>query len=162
MARRQRREVAGEAFRSSQWVNAQVAGLGVGLSARASTGEVVRVGAASTVAVVRHSQDLAVRPGERLAVVGPSGAGKSTLGRLLAGVHRPRSGSVTLGGVPLLDLPLERLCTEVFLVMQEHHVFMGAVADNLRLAHPAATDAQVPAALERSTPTSRCSPCPRA
>ena len=39
---------------------------------------------------VLHGLDLAVRPGERLAVVGPSGAGKSTLGRLLAGVHGPR------------------------------------------------------------------------
>jgi ABC-type multidrug transport system fused ATPase/permease subunit len=96
---------------------------------------------------VLHGLDLVVRPGERLAVVGPSGAGKSTLGRLLAGVHGPRTGSVTLGGVPLLDLPLERLRTEVSLVTQEHHVFMGTVADNLRLAHPSATDAEVHAAL---------------
>ena len=97
---------------------------------------------------VLHGLDLAVRPGERLAVVGPSGAGKSTLGRLLAGVHGPRSGSVTLGGVPLLDLPVERLRTEASLMTQVHHVFMGTVADNLRLAHPAATDAQVHAALD--------------
>jgi len=96
---------------------------------------------------VLHGLDLVVRPGERLAVVGPSGAGKSTLGRLLAGVHGPRTGSVTLGGVPLLDLPLERLRTEVSLVTQEHHVFMGTVADNLRLAHPTATDTEVHAAL---------------
>ena len=96
---------------------------------------------------VLHGLDLVVRPGERLAVVGPSGAGKSTLGRLLAGVHGPRTGSVTLGGVPLLDLPLERLRTEVSLVTQEHHVFMGTVADNLRLAHPSATDTEVHAAL---------------
>ena len=96
---------------------------------------------------VLHGLDLVVRPGERLAVVGPSGAGKSTLGRLLAGVHGPRTGSVTLGGVPLLDLPLERLRTEVSLVTQEHHVFMGTVADNLRLAHPSATDAEVHTAL---------------
>ena len=97
---------------------------------------------------VLHGLDLAVRPGERLAVVGPSGAGKSTLGRLLAGVHGPRSGSVTLGGVPMLDLPLERLRTEVSLVTQEHHVFVGTLAENLRLARLDATDAQVHAALE--------------
>ena len=94
-----------------------------------------------------HELDLDVRPGERLAVVGPSGAGKSTLGRLLAGVHGPRSGSVTLGGVPLLDLPLEDLRTEVLLVTQEHHVFSGSLADNLRLARPAASDEQVLGAL---------------
>ena len=96
---------------------------------------------------VLHALDLDVRPGERLAVVGPSGAGKSTLGRLLAGVHGPRSGSVTLGGVPLLDLPLEDLRTEVLLVTQEHHVFSGTLADNLRLARPAASDDEVRAAL---------------
>ena len=39
-----------------------------------------------------------VAPGERLAMVGPSGAGKSTLGRLLAGIHPPRTGAVTVGG----------------------------------------------------------------
>jgi len=96
---------------------------------------------------VLHGLDLDVRPGERLAVVGPSGAGKSTLGRLLAGVHGPRSGSVTLGGVPLLDLPLEDLRTEVLLVTQEHHVFVGTLGDNLRLARPGATDDEALAAL---------------
>jgi len=96
---------------------------------------------------VLHGLDLVVRPGERLAVVGPSGAGKSTLGRLLAGVHGSRSGSVTLGGVPMLDLPLERLRTEVSLVTQEHHVFVGTIADNLLLARPGANEAEALAAL---------------
>ena len=50
-----------------------------------------------------HGVDLVLRPGERLAMVGPSGAGKSTLGRLLAGVDGPRTGTVTVGGVPLVD-----------------------------------------------------------
>ncbi len=97
---------------------------------------------------VLHGLDLAVRPGERLAVVGPSGAGKSTLGRLLAGVHGPRTGSVTLGGVPMLDLPLEQLRTEVSLVTQEHHVFVGTLRENLLLAREDATDTQVRAALD--------------
>src|SRR6187549_3593345 len=62
---------------------------------------------------VLHGIDLALRPGERLAIVGPSGSGKSTLGRLLAGINRPRTGSVTVGGVPLVELPLDDLRTEV-------------------------------------------------
>ncbi|GIL26819.1 ABC transporter ATP-binding protein [Actinocatenispora comari] len=91
--------------------------------------------------------DLTVRPGERLAMVGPSGAGKSTLGRLLAGIHPPRAGSVTIGGVPLVSLPLDRRRREVALVTQEHHVFVGTVADNVSLPRPDATEAEVRAAL---------------
>ena len=83
---------------------------------------------------------LALQPGERLAMVGPSGAGKSTLGRLLAGIDGPREGSVTVGEVPLVDLPLPVLRGEVALVTQEHHVFVGTLRDNLLLAAPTATD----------------------
>jgi ABC-type multidrug transport system fused ATPase/permease subunit len=97
---------------------------------------------------VLHGLDLDVRPGERLAVVGPSGAGKSTISRLLAGIHGPRTGRVELGGVPLLDLPLERLRREVALVTQEHHIFVGTLADNLRLASPTADDARLEDALD--------------
>lgn len=95
---------------------------------------------------VLHGIDLGLRPGERLAVVGPSGAGKSTLGRMLAGIHPPTGGSVTVGEVPLVDLPLDELRGHVALVTQEHHVFVGPLADNLRLADPEADDA----ALERA------------
>jgi len=97
---------------------------------------------------VLHGIDLDLRPGERLAVVGPSGAGKSTLGRLLAGIHPPRTGRVDVGGVRLVDLPMERLRREVVLVTQEHHVFVGTVRDNLALAAPHTTDAEYRAAVE--------------
>ncbi|WP_169948721.1 ABC transporter ATP-binding protein [Microbispora sp. H11081] len=97
---------------------------------------------------VLHGIDLDVRPGERLAMVGPSGAGKSTLGRLIAGVHAPGSGSVTVGGVPLVELPLDELRGRVALVTQEHHVFRGTLRDNLLIARPDASDAEVRRALE--------------
>ncbi len=97
---------------------------------------------------VLHGIDLDLRVGERLAVVGPSGAGKSTLGRMLAGVHPPTGGSVLVGGVPLVDLPLEHLRGHVALVTQEHHVFVGTLAENLRLADPDADDAELRRALE--------------
>jgi ABC-type multidrug transport system fused ATPase/permease subunit len=83
---------------------------------------------------VLHGIDLEVAPGERVAMVGPSGAGKSTLGRLLAGIHPPRTGSVTVGGVGLTELPLDELRRRVALVTQEHHVFVGTLRDNLALA----------------------------
>ena len=90
-----------------------------------------------------HGIELDLQPGERIAVVGPSGAGKSTLGRLLAGIHPPRTGSVEVGGVPLVDLELDTLRREVALVTQEQHVFVGTVAENLRLARPSASDQEL-------------------
>ena len=96
---------------------------------------------------VLHGIDLELEPGERVAVVGPSGAGKSTLGRLLAGIHPPRLGRVDVGGVRLVDLELDALRREVALVTQEQHVFVGTLADNLRLAHVGATDQELDAAL---------------
>ena len=96
---------------------------------------------------VLHGVDLELRTGERLAVVGPSGSGKSTLGRLLSGINRPRTGEATVGGVELVDLPLEVLRTEVALVTQEHHVFIGSVRDNIVLAREDSSDEAVRAAL---------------
>ncbi|MGZ4354410.1 MAG: ABC transporter ATP-binding protein [Gaiellaceae bacterium] len=92
---------------------------------------------------VLHGIDLDLEPGERVAVVGPSGAGKSTLGRLLAGIHPPREGRVEVGGVRLVDLPLETLRREVALVTQEQHVFVGTLAQNLRLARPGASAEEI-------------------
>ncbi|MFJ9151261.1 ABC transporter ATP-binding protein [Streptomyces sp. NPDC102270] len=96
---------------------------------------------------VLHGVDLTVRPGERLAVVGPSGAGKTTLSRLLAGVDAPTSGSVTVGGVPVVGLGPEQLRRQVVLVTQEHHIFLGTVRDNLLIAEPGAGDEELWAAL---------------
>jgi ABC-type multidrug transport system fused ATPase/permease subunit len=96
---------------------------------------------------VLNGVSLELRPGERLAIVGPSGAGKSTLGRLLAGIDAPGSGRVEVGGVRLVDLELDRLRGEVALVTQEHHVFVGTIADNLLLAQPGATTDELWSAL---------------
>jgi ABC-type multidrug transport system fused ATPase/permease subunit len=97
---------------------------------------------------VLHGISLDLRPGERLAMVGPSGAGKSTLGRLLAGIHPPRTGRVMIGGADLVGLPLEDLRREVALVTQEHHVFLGTIRDNVTLGREDADEASVRRALD--------------
>ncbi|MFF3394385.1 ABC transporter ATP-binding protein [Streptomyces sp. NPDC002669] len=96
---------------------------------------------------VLHRVSLDVAPGTRLALVGPSGAGKSTLGRLLAGIYAPRAGEVTLGGAELSRMRAEQVRTQVALVNQEHHVFVGSLRDNLLLARAGAEDAELWAAL---------------
>ncbi len=98
---------------------------------------------------VLHGVDLHVDAGERVAMVGPSGAGKSTLGRLLAGIHPPRDGHVTVGNVPMTDLRLGELRGHVALVTQEHHVFVGTVRENLALGvDDLASDLRMLAALD--------------
>ncbi len=97
---------------------------------------------------VLHGIDLGLQPGERLAIVGPSGSGKSTLGRLLSGINGPRTGSVAVGGVELTELPLDVLRTEVALVTQEHHVFVGSIRDNIILARESSTEQTVIKALQ--------------
>lgn len=97
---------------------------------------------------VLHGVDLDVRAGEHLAVVGTSGAGKTTLGRLIAGIDRPRSGRVTVGGADVADLAPEQLRQHVVLVTQEHHVFADPLRDNLTIAAPHATDDELLEALD--------------
>ncbi|MGX7826718.1 ABC transporter ATP-binding protein [Actinokineospora sp. 24-640] len=96
---------------------------------------------------VLHGIDLAVRPGEHLAIVGPSGAGKSTVGRLVAGIDRPRAGAVLLGGAPVADLDAAERSARVVLVTQEHHVFLGSLRENLAIAAPEADDDALRSAL---------------
>lgn len=93
--------------------------------------------------------DLAVAPGEHIAVVGLSGAGKTTLAKLVAGVHVPTSGRVELGGADLRDLGAAATRDQVALVTQEVHVFAGTVRDDLTLAHPGADDDRLRSVLRR-------------
>ncbi|MEU9864813.1 ABC transporter ATP-binding protein [Streptomyces sp. NPDC047971] len=98
---------------------------------------------------VLRDVDLQVRSGERVALVGASGAGKTTLAKLVAGVHEPDGGSISLGGVDTRELGPEGVRRAVTLISQEVHVFAGPLAEDLRLARPDATDDDLRAALDR-------------
>ncbi|MDF1605866.1 ABC transporter ATP-binding protein [Nocardioides sp. YIM 152315] len=97
---------------------------------------------------ILHGVDLAIRPGEHVALVGASGAGKTTLAALVAGIHDPRAGAISLGGSDVRDMPREELSGRVSLVTQEVHVFSGTLAQDLRLARHDATDQDLHAALD--------------
>lgn len=90
---------------------------------------------------VLHDVHLELPTGSRTALVGATGAGKSTLAKLISGVHRPRTGTVRVGGV-------EPSPAGVALVTQEVHVFAGPLADDLRLARPGASVDELRAALD--------------
>ncbi|TCK22560.1 ABC transporter ATP-binding protein [Pseudonocardia endophytica] len=92
--------------------------------------------------------DLDVEPGTRVALVGASGAGKTTLAKVVAGLHRPSSGRVEIGGAGLDEQGPEVIRETVALVTQEVHVFSGTLAEDLRLAAPDADDARLHAALD--------------
>ena len=97
--------------------------------------------------LVLHDVDLELAPGEHVALVGVSGAGKTTLAKIVAGFHAPTAGAVSIGRVPLAALGPAATRRAVGLVTQEVHVFAGTLADDLRLAAPAAGDDELDAAL---------------
>lgn len=92
--------------------------------------------------------DLAISPGERVALVGATGAGKSTLAKLIAGVHRPTRGSVRVGGLDPAN-PDTGSRSGVMLLTQEVHVFAGPLSADLRLVRAEASDGQLRTALDR-------------
>jgi ATP-binding cassette subfamily B protein len=90
---------------------------------------------------------LRVPRGQTVALVGATGAGKSTLVKLLGRFYDPTAGRVLVDGVSLSDYDLAGYRHRLGVVPQEAHLFAGTVADNVRYADPAASDA----AVERAT-----------
>ncbi len=86
---------------------------------------------------------LGLRPGTCTALVGRSGAGKSTLVNILLRFLDAQSGTVTVNGLPLEALPPETWRKHVALVPQHPYLFAGTVRENLLLARPEASDADV-------------------
>ena len=83
---------------------------------------------------------LTIEPGQRVAIVGPSGSGKSTLSALVAGIHRPWSGSILIDGRPLDEIPRDLLTSSVSLVDQHVFLFADTVRDNLTMWIPEVPD----------------------
>ncbi|MBL8701032.1 MAG: ABC transporter ATP-binding protein [Alphaproteobacteria bacterium] len=89
---------------------------------------------------------LEVAAGERVAIVGRSGSGKTSILRLLLRFYDPQAGTIRLDGIDIRTLPLATLRAQFAVVSQDCYLFHGSVADNLRLAKPGASDAELRAA----------------
>ena len=90
--------------------------------------------------------DFSVLAGEKVAIVGASGAGKTTLLSLIARFHDPTSGSVIVNGRPTTDYRVDSLRACMGIVGQHPFLFHASVLENLRLARPDASRAEVEAA----------------
>lgn len=92
---------------------------------------------------VLHGIDLAIKEGTVNALVGPSGSGKSTIAKLIASFWDVDSGSITLGGVDIRDIPLAEYNKNIAYVSQDNYLFDETVMNNIRMGKPSATDEEV-------------------
>lgn len=92
---------------------------------------------------------LQVAAGQHIALIGPSGSGKSTLLEALVGL-REAEGGISLDGRPLADWPETELRARTFLLAQKPRLVHASIADNIALARPGATRAQIEQAAERA------------
>jgi len=90
-----------------------------------------------------QQMNLTIPAGETTAIVGPSGAGKSTLIKLISRLYDVKSGSITIDGVDIRTIRNQQLRQTLMLVPQEVFLFKGTIMDNIRYAHPKASDQQV-------------------
>jgi subfamily B ATP-binding cassette protein HlyB/CyaB len=83
--------------------------------------------------------NLAIEPGQCVAIMGPSGCGKSTLAKLLQGFYQPAEGAIKLDGHDIRHLSANELRSSFGVVPQETMLFSGAIYDNIVLGNPHAT-----------------------
>jgi ATP-binding cassette, subfamily C, bacterial LapB len=91
--------------------------------------------------------DLDIKPGEMLGLTGNSGAGKSTVLKVIAGLYQPQAGTVALDGLDIRQMSPSELRNAATYAPQVRHLFYGTVLQNLRLAAPTATEAEIRDAL---------------
>lgn len=92
---------------------------------------------------VINNLSLMVNSGEFIGITGPSGSGKSTLTKLLQRLYVPQHGQVIVDGMDLAVADTVSLRRKMSVVLQESTLFVGSIAENIRLSHPQATNEQV-------------------
>ena len=99
---------------------------------------------------VLHGISMDIPEGSFIALVGPSGSGKSTIARLIASLWDVDSGSISLGGTDIRDIPQEAYADKVAFVSQDNYLFNMTVRENIRLGRADASDSEVEEAAKRS------------
>ncbi len=93
---------------------------------------------------------LSVQSNQIVALVGPSGSGKTTVAGLISRFFDPQEGSVKIGHSDVRGIPKERLMDYISYVFQDSKLLKRSIADNLRIAKPDATEAEMMDALKRA------------
>ena len=104
----------------------------------------------NTEAAALNGISFTINEGEFVFLVGPSGSGKSTVAKLIAGYWDVTSGSITLGGHELKDIPLSEIADQISYVSQDNYLFNRSIRENIRMGRPSATDAEVEQAAKQS------------
>ena len=94
---------------------------------------------------ILHGVSLTIPQNKMTALVGTSGGGKSTIPKLAAGFWDAGSGSITMGGHELKDIPLTQLYDQAAFVSQDNYLFDDTVRENIRMGRRNASDAEVEA-----------------
>lgn len=94
--------------------------------------------------------NLAVKPGQRVAIVGPTGCGKTTLINLLMRFYDVNSGTIKVSGIPICDMTRKSLRSNYGMVLQETWLRSGTIRDNIIMGKPDATDEEMIAAAKAS------------
>ena len=98
---------------------------------------------------ILHGISMTIKEGEFIALVGPSGSGKSTVARLIASLWDTGSGSISLGGVNIKDIPLDDYNGRIAYVSQDNYLFDLTVRENIRLGNQSASDSDVEQAAKK-------------
>ena len=98
---------------------------------------------------ILHGVSMTVRKGEFIALVGPSGSGKSTIARLIASLWDTGSGTITIGGVDIREIPLDEYNKRIAYVSQDNFLFDLTVRENIRLGNQNASDSEVEEAAKK-------------
>ena len=101
---------------------------------------------------ILHGVSMNIKTGDFIALAGPSGSGKSTIARLIAGLWDVGSGSISLGGTDIREIPLEDYSDRIAYVSQDNYLFDLSVRDNIRMGRTdgTASDEEVENAARQS------------